>query len=128
MTEGERVTTNEAVEIYVASCDVFQGLMSEMRELSKKKPEMTLSKSKVKILNRILTDIQSILKKEPEGKYLDLLDDDDLPQNSDAILVMVQYEKALLAFEKRYSKYDSRGMKLIWRTKEKIKDWDRAPR
>lgn len=110
MTEVEHVTTNEAVEIYVASCGVFQGLMSEMRELSKKKPEMTLNKSKVKILNRILTDIQSILKKEPEGKYLDLMDDDDLPQNSDAILVMVQYEKALLAFEKRYSKYG------IWRT------------
>ena len=122
MTEVERVTTNEAVEIYVASCDVFKGLMSEMRELSKKKPEMTLNKSKVKILNRILTDIQGILKKEPEGKYLDLLDDDDLPQNSDAILVMVQYERALLAFENRYCKYDSLSMEHIWRTKEKTKD------
>ena len=100
MTEFEHVTTDDAVEIYVASCDVFEGLLSEMRELSKKKPEMILNKSKVKILNRILTDIQGILKKEPEGKYLDLLDDDDLPQNSDAILVMVQYEKSAQGIRK----------------------------
>ena len=122
MTEFEHVTTDDAVEIYVASCDVFEGLLSEMRELSKKKPEMILNKSKVKILNRILTDIQGILKKEPEGKYLDLLDDDDLPQNSDAILVMVQYERVLKAFEKRYSKSPGFGMEPIWHTEERLKE------
>ena len=122
MTEFEHVTTDDVVEIYVASCDVFKGLLSEMRELSKKKPEMILNKSKVKILNRILTDIQGILKKEPEGKYLDLLDDDDLPQNSDAILVMVQYERALKAFENRYYIYSRIFKEEIWVTEEKLKE------
>lgn len=102
--EVEQVTTDAAVCIYAASRDVFDGLLREIRELSKKKPDTTLTKNKVKILNRVLADVQGLLKKEPEGKYLDLLDNDDLPQNSDAVLVMVQYDKALDAFRKRYSK------------------------
>ncbi len=109
MMEFEHVTTADAVAVYEASHDVFAGLLLEMRELSKKKPEMTLSKNKVKLLNRVLEDIQSILKTEPEGKYLDLLDDDELPQNSDAVLVMVQYQKALRAFERRYKEGSGRN-------------------
>ena len=85
-----------------ASSGVFDGLMQEMRELSKKKPDTTLSKNKVRILNRVLADIESVLRDEPEAKYLESLDDDELPQNSDAVLVMVQHEKALAAFRKRY--------------------------
>ena len=94
--------TEKSFAIYRASYGVFRGLFYEMRELSKKKPEATLSKSKVKILNRILSDIKGILEEEPEGKYLDLLDDETLPQNSDAVLVMVQYDRALDAFRDRY--------------------------
>ena len=119
MMEVEQVTTDDAVRIFSASRDVFDGLFREIRELSKKKPDTTLTKNKVKILNRVLTDVQGILKKEPEGKYLDLLDDDDLPQNSDAVLVMVQYDKALDAFHNRYSEDgDTFGIKRIWRTEE----------
>ena len=105
MTEFQNTTTDANVTAYEASSDVFGALMREMRELSKKKPEATLSKSKVAILNRILADIGAILQDQPEYKYLDPLDDEDLPQNSDAVLVMVQYETALAAFRKRYYMY-----------------------
>ena len=107
MRRPEDVTTDAKVEAYQASSDVFQGLIQEMRELSKKKPDATLSKNKVQILNRILTDISAVLDDEPEAKYLDLLDDEQLPQNSDAVLVMVQHETALKAFKKRYNKHFS---------------------
>ena len=100
--EFEYVTTEAAVAVYNASSSVFSGILLEMRELSKKKPDTTLNKHKVKVINRVLGDLQSILKDEPEGKYLDLLDDDELPQNSDAVLVMVQYEKAVNGFRNRY--------------------------
>ena len=46
-----------------------------------------------------------IAKPRPQARYLDLLDDKQLPQNSDAVLVMVQHESALAAFEQRYYKY-----------------------
>ena len=94
--------TQEKFDVYRACSGVFDGLFFEMRELSKKKPEATLSESKVKILNRVLSDIKGVLEGEPEEKYLDLLDDAALPQNSDAVLVMVQYNRALNAFKDRY--------------------------
>ena len=119
MANFEHITTDDTVAAYDASRDVFAGLMTEMRELSKKKPDATLSKSKVKLLNRVLNDIHTILKTEPEGKYLDLLDDEELPQNSDAVLVMVQFERALRGFEKRY-KQNYHGQ-FYWITEEKIK-------
>ncbi len=96
-----------------------------MRELSKKKSDATLSKGKVKILNRVLDDIRELLASEPEAKFLDALDDDELPQNSDAVLVMVQYESALAAFRKRYLRYVS-GYGDKWITKEFVEERKKA--
>ncbi len=97
-----RRTTRNAVDLYEASVGIFRGLISEVRELSKKKPDATLNKGKVRIINRVLADLQIVLGSEPEKKFLDLLDDEELPQTSDAVLVMVQYESALDEFPKRY--------------------------
>ena len=123
MSEHEHVTTEAVVAAYQACSGMFAGVLSEMRELSKKKPDATLNKRKVGIVNRVLVDLQEFLGKEPEGKYLDLLDDEDLPQNSDAVLVMVQYEKALGAFRNRYQGMigGDRG----WVTEEKLREWQR---
>lgn len=99
---GIRRTTRNAVGVYNASVEIFGGLIAEIRELSKKKPDAILSKGKVKIVNRFLTDLQIVLDAEPEKKFLDLLDDEELPQTSDAVLVMDQYERALGEFPKRY--------------------------
>lgn len=109
-------TAPEKVSIYRSANQVFEGLLKEMKELSKKKADATLSKGKVKILNRVLEDLKLILQDEPESKYLDLLDDDDLPQNSDAVLVMVQYQNALKAFHARYRQYDRARSAHFWST------------
>jgi hypothetical protein len=98
----ELTTTEEAVATYNTTRAIFAGLIKEVRVLSSKKPDATLSKGKVKIINRTLTDLRKVLEREPEYKFLDLLDDDDLPQTSDAVLIMVQYESALHSFSKRY--------------------------
>lgn len=100
--EELRRTTQNAVDLYEASVGIFNGLIGEIRELSKKKPDATLNKGKVRIINRVLTDLKIVLGSEPEKKFLDLLDDEELPQTSDAVLVMVQYESALAEFPKRY--------------------------
>lgn len=102
MSRIEHATTDEKVAAYQCCQAIFTGLIKEMRELSKKKADATLSNGKVKIINRALEDLRAILADEPESKYLDLLDDEDLPHNSDAVLVMVQYESALNAFRRRY--------------------------
>jgi len=126
MREFDHVTTDATVAIYKASGGVFEGLLSEMRELSKKKPDVTLNKSKVKLLNRVLDDVRAILKDEPEGKYLALLDDDELPQNSDAVLMMVQFEKALASFRKRYKGSIYSYGNSEWITEKNIESWKRT--
>jgi hypothetical protein len=103
-SDGEdlRRTTQNAVDLYAASVKIFSGLIEEVRELSKKKPDAILNKGKVRIINRVLADLKIVLDSEPEKKFLDLLDDEELPQTSDAVLVMVQYESALAEFPNRY--------------------------
>lgn len=120
--EFEDVTTDAAVATYQASTPIFEGLIKEIRELSRKKPDATMSASKVKIVNRVLNDLLNILKAEPTGKYLEILNDESLPQVSDAVLTMVQFESALEAFKSKYRQYvdDERH----WITQESLDAWN----
>ena len=80
-----------------------------------------MSPGKVKIINRVLNDLLTFLKAEPTGKYLEALDDQALPQMSDAVLVMVQFETALESFEQRYYRYVDGAR--YWITKELLEEW-----
>ena len=127
MIDKTIVTTEEAVSTYLATNNIFLGLLKEIRELSKKKPDAVLSVGKVKIVNRVLKDLKEILDVEPEGKFLDVLDDGELPQTSDAVLVMVQFETALASFKGRYYqnyKVDSYSRKSSWVTPEFLKGYE----
>lgn len=112
MSDFPDVTTDAAVDTYETATGVFSALLEEVRVLSKKKPDATLSAGKVKLVNRVLTDLSSILEDEPEGKYLSLLEDEELPQVSDALMMMVQFEAALKAFRQRYFIYVPSGRRL----------------
>lgn len=100
-------TTEDKVDAFESFIEIFTKLFAELKDLGKKKPEAVLSTSKVKIINRILVDIKECLENEPDAKYLDLLDDDTLPQYGDAILIMAQFEGALEAFKERHYGYQS---------------------
>lgn len=120
-TGFEHVTTDAVVEAYTSCTPIFAGVLQEVRELSKKKPEATISAAKVKIINRILDDLLAFLKVESEGKYLEALDDESLPQISDAVLTMVQFESALKSFHSRYYK-NIHGVR-CWVTSERLAAW-----
>jgi hypothetical protein len=104
MTELTPVPRANA-DIYDAVIGVFDQLFKELKELAKKKPEATLSEGKVKLINRVLVDAAKCLDGAPDRKYLDLLDGETLPQYGDAILILSQYEGALIAFRKRHYGY-----------------------
>jgi len=101
-------TTRHKVDLYNSVIEVFRELFKELKDLGKKKPEATLSSTKVDMLNRVLDDLKICLKDETSAKYLDLLDSDSLPQYGDAILVLSQYEGALHTFKDKYYRF-SRG-------------------
>lgn len=124
MTKFEHVTTDAAVKTYKSANGVFEALLGEVRELSKKKPDATLSKSKVTLINAVLSDLLTILNSEPEGKYLHALEDENLPQVSDALMMMAQFNAALIAFRARYYQSVEVGYERYWITKELLAAWD----
>jgi hypothetical protein len=93
------------VELYEAIKNIFVAVFAEIQGMAKKKPEATLSKTKITQLNRILEDIKLIMADSPEAKYLDLLDDDILPQFSDALLILAHYDGALKNFYDKHWKF-----------------------
>jgi hypothetical protein len=75
---------------------------SEFQDLSRKKPDGAVNKGKIVIVNRLLKDSLTILEGEPQRQFLDLLEEDDLPQNSDVVLVLSQYCEAMDQFHNKY--------------------------
>ena len=107
-------TTQEKADAYDSFYEVFSHLYKELKALGTKKPSDTLSASKVSIINRLLQDIRSNMEGEPEHKYLDLLDDESLPQYSDAILILSQYEGTLKGFKARHHGWDNMRLEHTW--------------
>lgn len=86
-----------------------------------------MSSGKVKIINRVLADLLTFLKLEPERKYLDELDDEALPQASDAVFVMVQFETALKNFVSRYCSYVPVYERRTWVTEKLLEELKQLP-
>ena len=107
-------TTREKVDAYNSVLEPFTQLYKELKALGMKKPAETLSMGKVSFINRILADIKSFMIDEPEAKYLDLLEDDSLPQYSDAILVLSQYQGALNSYQEKYYVYSNATYRHEW--------------
>ena len=88
-----------------------------MQELSKKKPDTPLNNFKVKSINRVLEPIKELLKEENMYPFLDVLAMDDMPTNSDVVLILSQYIKSMDIFHDKYYGYNSRSGQYEWSTK-----------
>ena len=94
----ERYTTEDQVGLYETISPLLHSAFDEVKEFSKKKQDELLNAKKVKMINRLLEKAKVVLKKEPTVDFLDLLDENELPSNSDAVLVISQYISALHKF------------------------------
>jgi hypothetical protein len=108
------ITTQKKVDVYETTEPLLEAMYKEMQDLSKKKPDGTLSPTKVKIINRLLTDIKAILVDETDSKYLDLLDDETLPQYSDVALILSQFSASIKKFHEKYYGYDETHGEWRW--------------
>lgn len=90
---------------FIMLYDFLESAYIEMKDFSKKSPDAALNERKVKSLNRILKDIKNILQNEPTASYMDFLDEEMLPSNSDVVLTMSQYRSALENYRKKYRRY-----------------------
>lgn len=103
--------------------ELTSSIYIEMKEFSKKKPDDALNPFKVKNVNRVLTQIKDFMVDQPTVAFLDLLDDETLPTNSDAILIIGQFKAAMDNYRKKYTNSYRR-----WKTVEhpdgKTDIWD----
>ena len=109
-------TTAEKAEKHDDLMPLINSMYHEFQELSKKKPDGVLNKRKVEIVNRLLRDIHGILAGESTSTYLDLLDEDDLPQNSDVVLILGQTVVAMKTFREKYYRYNQSISETMWWT------------
>ena len=94
--------TEKNIEDYSLLKDMLYAQRQEFGLLSKKKSDGQLNKMKIKMVNRVLEPLNELLKNEPSHKFLDVLNEDDIPTNSDVVLIISQYEKALLNIKNKY--------------------------
>lgn len=103
---NKRITTDQQIELYSTIYPLLKSVFTEIKEFSKKNQNDPINLSKVNIINRLLNKAKEILKDESSIEYLDILESDDLPSMSDAVLILSQYISALNKFHSDHYKYD----------------------
>lgn len=103
MVKMKSLPTDKQVVEFKMLSELTNSIYTETKEFSKKKPDDALNAFKVKNINRVLKQIIDFLKTEPTVSFLDLLDDETLPSNSDAILIIGQFKAAMDNFRSKYT-------------------------
>lgn len=117
MDKEHPYTTTDKALAYDTTVQLLKSMYLEFKDLSKKKPDAAVSKSKINITNRLLTKVRTVLNDEESIEFLDLLDEDDIPQVSDVTLILSQYEAAMAAFKKKYYSFNNSKYEHQWNTK-----------
>lgn len=110
---GSYITTEKA-NLHEVTMPLLTAMYGEFKEFSKKKPDDAVSKAKIKVVNRLLSRCREILASETSIDFLDLLDEDEVPQNSDVVLTLSQYVAAMRQFRSTY--YGWEGAEQDWFT------------
>lgn len=115
---GNNLPTNAEVNQFLMLRELVTGLYEEMKDLTKKSSKETLNEFKIKSLNRVLKPLKDLLKDQPTAMFLDLLEDNTLPTNSDVVIVLSQYLSAMKKYEERYYRVPRGSYSKRWNTKE----------
>ena len=99
-TPKAKNTAEEKVKLYETISPLLNAAFDEVKEISKKKQDEPLNLTKVKMINRLLEKAKEVLKSEQTVDFLDMLDEDNLPSNSDAVLTMSQFISAMDKFRR----------------------------
>jgi hypothetical protein len=110
--------TEQDVATFERLFPMLQAAHREMSELSKKKQDGIVNSLKIRNINRLLQDLKPILEKDPSKNYVELLDEDELPQNSDVVLLLSQWQAALLQYKDRHFGRESSHEPERWFTVE----------
>ena len=93
----------------------LHSMLGEMSELSKKKPNDAVNKFKLKLINVLITAMNKLLETYKPFNDFDTFDDNDLPTNSDVVVMLSQYNGSTLRFRTDNTEYDRATSDWIWR-------------
>ncbi|MFI9176023.1 hypothetical protein [Streptomyces lincolnensis] len=113
--------TEEQVEKYDRLVPMLTAAHKEMSELSKKKQDGIVNTLKIRNINRLLDELLTVLGDDPSRGFLEKLDEETLPQNSDVVLLLSQWQAALQQFKKRHTDSDLGSYSSRWITVENPK-------
>jgi hypothetical protein len=114
MRGKKKSTTAQKASAWETAMPLLRAMYGEFKELSKKKPDDAVSKEKIKVVNRLLEKCREVLANEDSLSFLDLLDEDELPQHSDVVLMLSQYVAAMNQYRTAYYGWD--GVDDVWFT------------
>jgi hypothetical protein len=77
----------------------------EVSRLSAKKQDGVLNQLKIRNINRLLDQLKPVLVDDGALEFLETLDEEALPQNSDAAFLLGQWIAALERFKRQHSEY-----------------------
>ena len=98
--------TEKNIEDYSLLKNMLHAQRKEFDLLSSKKPNEQLNPMKIKMVNRVLEPLKEILRKEDSYKFLDTLQEDEMPTNSDVVLIISQFEMGISEFRDKYYRED----------------------
>ena len=107
-------TTTAKADLYDVVMPLLKAMYEDFKAFSKKKPDGAVGKNKILVTNRLLQQCRTVLESEPSLELLDLLDEDNVPQNSDVILMLSQYVAAMEQFKGTYYVYHDAMLGHAW--------------
>jgi hypothetical protein len=110
--------TEAEVATYERLAPMLEAAHREMSEFSRKKQDGIVNSLKIRNINRLLRDLKAILDHDPAKEYVELLNEEELPQNSDAVLLLGQWQAALQQYKRRHCGKDSVNHTDRWFTVE----------
>lgn len=98
--------SEQDIKDYTLLIDMLRSQRKEFDLLSKKKANEQLNPMKIKMVNRVLEPLNEMFKQEETFIFLDTLKEEDMPTNSDVVLIISQYETAIIKFKVKYFTLD----------------------
>jgi hypothetical protein len=105
--------TEQDVETFERLSKQLHSFLAQVSELSSKKPNDPVNKFKLKFINATLEDLNKVLAAGRPFQDFSVFDSDDLPSNSDVVVMLDQYEKACATFRADNSTYATGSRKWI---------------
>jgi hypothetical protein len=100
----------------------LHSFLDEISELSRKKPNDPLNKFKLKFINAVLGKMNSLLGDFRPFEDFEQFNVDDLPSNSDVVLILSQYVGAVLRLRTELTVYYDQDREWYWIVRGKRSD------